>query len=419
MGPLWLETDAQWQRFAQNLKWANSIGINAVTIDVWWGEVEKQGDQIFEWAYYDRIFKLIIQHDLRIIPIMSFHQCGGNVNDDCNIPLPQWLWSHFEGIHKQDLMYKSEQGNYSKEFLSMWANDFALPQYIEFMQAFEKQYGEIADKFDELNISMGPAGEIRLPSYNQHDVGTNYPTRGGWQVYGKLATADFQTFLADKYHNIDALNKTWASDYSNFKIVTVPLPEFCSKLQCDDTVEWFHNKLMQHGKQMLISADSAFSGRLQNTPLGFKIPGIHWLMAETGKWHRAAEIATGLLPANIDKEFGYSDVIQLAKLPLKNKRKILLHFTTLEMSDDPIAPAYSLANTLVSKFTQEAKKLGVEVKGENSLDTGILHSDGWENISEHFARDRFTGITVLRLHAVASEKGREHYKKFISRFSQN
>lgn len=26
-------------------------------------------------------------------PVMSFHQCGGNVGDACNIPLPSWVRS--------------------------------------------------------------------------------------------------------------------------------------------------------------------------------------------------------------------------------------------------------------------------------------------------------------------------------------
>lgn len=416
MGPLWLETPQQWQAFDKNLKWAKSIGIRAVTIDVWWGVAEKEGDQRFEWGYYDRIFEMIDQNNLRIIPIMSFHQCGGNVNDDCNIPIPSWLWTHFEGHNPQDLMYRSEQGNYSREYLSLWANHLAVPQYIEFMEAFEKKYSHMADKFDELNISMGPAGEIRLPSYNQHDTDTNYPTRGAWQVYGKAATVDFQQFLASKYRNVERLNYLWLTDYNSFKEVEVPMPESCNHFQCDDAIDWFHSALMQHGEQILTAGDKAFSGAFKNIPLGFKIPGIHWLMAKKGKWHRAAEIATGLLPANVENDFGYSDVIQLAKLPLQNNRKILLHFTTLEMSNNPNPPAYSLANTLVSEFTKEANRLGVEVKGENSLDSGILHSHGWKNITDHFAQDRFTGITVLRLHAVASEAGRDHYKAFIERF---
>jgi len=28
---------------------------------------------------------------LKVQAIMSFHQCGGNVGDSCNIPLPQWV----------------------------------------------------------------------------------------------------------------------------------------------------------------------------------------------------------------------------------------------------------------------------------------------------------------------------------------
>lgn len=416
MGPLWLETESQWQIFTADLKAAKAIGVRAVTIDVWWGTVEHAGDQQFDWSYYDRIFETILEHELRIIPIMSFHQCGGNVNDDCNVPLPRWIWNQYTNLPSNALKYKSEQGNFSNEYLSLWANEYAVPQYIEFMQAFEKQYADIADHIDELNISMGPAGELRMPSYNQHDSGTHYPTRGGWQVYGSLAVADFRNYLHQKYGNIGQLNRHWQTKFRSFDDIEPAKPELCAEQHCLETIDWFHSALINHGETLLKAGNQAFSSAFRTIPLGYKIPGIHWLMAKTGKWHRAAEIATGLLPATIEQGSGYANVIKLAKTPLDG-RQIILHFTTLEMADSPDEPAYSLANTLVQSFTQEAEAMRVNVKGENSLAAGITNSFGWMNIDQHFAQGRFTGITVLRLNTLVNSKGKEFYQSFIEKYS--
>lgn len=100
--------------------------------------------------------------------------------DSCDVPIPNWIWTHYQNTDATELMYKSEQGNYSKEYVSLWADEHVLPQYEEFMQEFATQYRDIAHRFEEINISMGPAGELRYPSYNQHDSGTNFPARGAW-----------------------------------------------------------------------------------------------------------------------------------------------------------------------------------------------------------------------------------------------
>jgi hypothetical protein len=35
--------------------------------------------------------------------------------------------------------------------------------------------------FPEINVPAGPSGELRYPSYNAHDQGSGYPTRGALQ----------------------------------------------------------------------------------------------------------------------------------------------------------------------------------------------------------------------------------------------
>jgi hypothetical protein len=95
MAPLEIRNPGEMQTFQDQLAEAKGIGVNAVSVDVWWGKVERNGDQQFDWTYYDQVFAKIRQAGLKIVPILSFHQCGGGPGDDCNIPLPNWLWSSF------------------------------------------------------------------------------------------------------------------------------------------------------------------------------------------------------------------------------------------------------------------------------------------------------------------------------------
>ena len=137
MAPLEINDAAAWSDFQNRLYTAKSLGVDAVSVDVWWGKVEAAGDQIFDWSYYDTVVSKIEAAGLHWVPIMSFHQCGGNVGDDCNIPIPSWIWNHYSGVSANDLKYKSEQGNYANETVSLWADDLVLSEYAEFLQAFE------------------------------------------------------------------------------------------------------------------------------------------------------------------------------------------------------------------------------------------------------------------------------------------
>jgi len=104
MGTLWLSSQTQFKGFRDDLDTAKEIDINAITIDIWWGAAKNESDQSFDWYYYDKIFNIIEKKGLRVVPIMSSHPCGGNVGDDCNIPIPQWVW-----LSKSDIDHKAKK----------------------------------------------------------------------------------------------------------------------------------------------------------------------------------------------------------------------------------------------------------------------------------------------------------------------
>lgn len=413
MAPLLL-AEHQRPKFMQQLQLARTLGVDAVSVDVWWGLVEAGGDQQFNWQYYDAIFADIRRANLKIVPIMSFHQCGGNVGDDCDIPLPHWIWQHYTalGLREADLHYVSEYGQHSKETLSLWADEQVIAQYREFMQAFATRYAALAPHFAEINISMGPAGELRYPSYNSHDQGkTAYPTRGGFQAYSRLAIADFQAQMTERYQDIAALNLAWGTKYASFAGVQPPADAehfmqsgaIYHSQYGRDFSHWYQQALLKHGQRMLAAALESFNGALAKVELGYKIPGIHWQMASPMPLKRSAELAAGLISTaetfTVENGFGYRDIIALAAA---QSERVVLHFTALEMADRPESPAYSLAATLVSWVGAESARQRINLKGENALAVGLAGADGWQRINEALNRGHYSGLTLLRLSNVTS-----------------
>lgn len=420
--------------FQRQLAVAKQIGVDGVSVDIWWGLVEKRGDQQFDWAYYDAIFADIRSAGLKIVPIMAFHQCGGNVGDDCDIPLPPWIWQHYRavGIAPEDLQYVSEFGNRSVETIALWANEWVLPQYQEFMQAFAKRYAGLASDISEINISMGPAGELRYPSYNSHDGGrTAYPSRGGFQAYSALAVADFRLAMQQKYLTIEGLNLAWQSTFSQFNQLMPPADgdvfidsgAAYNGAYGRDFTHWYHNVLLEHGRQMLDTALTAFANELADVELGFKIPGIHWQMAAADHRRRSAELAAGLIstaaPFSINNGFGYAGIVGLAAAYADEPRGIVLHFTALEMDDNPIGDGQSMAKTLVQWLGAEAARQQVVLKGENALAAGVTQRRGWDNIDMVIASGHYHGLTVLRLEQVTDGGlGQRRFQQLIKRYCQ-
>ena len=93
-------------------------------VDVWWGIIESKGSKQYDWAAYRSLFKLVQECGLKLQAIMSFHQCGGNVGDDVNIPLPNWVLQVGESDH--DIFYTNRSGSRDKEYLSLGVDNKRL-----------------------------------------------------------------------------------------------------------------------------------------------------------------------------------------------------------------------------------------------------------------------------------------------------
>jgi beta-amylase len=457
MAPLLVGSDGvSWSDFRKQLKTFKKLGVQSVSTDIWWGIVEPE-DNHFDWSRYDRLSDEIIAAGLKWVPILSFHQCGGNVGDDCDVPVPSWIWAKYVGApgvdETRDLGFVSEQGNASFETLSPWATELALEDYAELMRAFRDRFATKARFIPEINVSLGPAGELRYPSYNAHDVGTGYPTRGGLQAYSDLAQASFRQSMVRKYSGrLQAVAAAWRRELRSWDDVQAPadadafFAELGSEFDGDygrDFFAWYQDSLLDHGNRLMDEAFLAFGARssaFAKVDLGAKIPGVHWRMGERlGRLRserrnarvrlagREAELTAGLIRFdqaawNSDAQGrGYRPLLRslrrLSNRPEKNR--FVVHFTCLEMNDgDGDAQALSLAKSLVGWFGAEARRQKLPLKGENAL-AGLLYSDfAWKNLENALDSDLYQGLTILRINELYSNDfGRAELKKLIRNFT--
>ena len=332
--------------------------------------------------------------------------------------------THLSGVSSEDLKYRSETGAYSSEYVSLWADDYVMSEYIEFMNAFEDRYGYMAADIDEVNISGGTAGELRYPSYNSHDWG-GYPNRGTLQCYGDLAVEDFRSAMVEKYGSLSGINSAWGTSITTVDQINPPGNtdtffnnyDYKNLQYGKDLLDWYSDSLSAHGKRLMEAAATAFDGDLSSVDLGMKIPGIHWTMGDPS-YPRLAEMTAGLIKSSVDYNssstgHGYNDIVSTFT---GNSRNVNLHFTCLEMGNDNNYPAYSLAEDLVFWVASAAESQGVTIKGENALSGGVETDYGWDKIENAFQWASYAGLTVLRLGNITSGTGYTRYSSLIDTY---
>ena len=417
-----LEENEDWVLFSKHLDEANSIGVDAISVDVWWGFVEKQNNN-FYWSYYFKVFNLIIENNLDIIPIMSFHSFDPGENSKFKAPVPLWAWnliSKESGLTKQDLKYTSEdmdvykKHKHSDEYISLWLDKWTLVQYSEFISEFISVFKDYHTYFQEINISLGPTGELRYPSYNGHDEG-KFPNRGRMQCYSKPAQDHFLRWMQEKYpeRKITSDILVESSELKN----SLKKQNYRNNPEIQDLFEWYNYSLMEHGNRVLKVAMALIP---QNISVGFKFPGIHWKIKDP-ILPRISEMTCGLINAKtLIGEDAYENSLKLVikDLPLD---RLIFHFTCIEQMNST-APndymtGYSRPEVLVEEVSSASKKLGLLIKGENSLSKNLYNKSAWSKIENIFEAKRFSGITIMRVKDISKDNplGHKQYMKLIKK----
>ncbi|CAI9090325.1 OLC1v1025075C1 [Oldenlandia corymbosa var. corymbosa] len=337
--------------------------VDGIMVDVWWGIVESKGPKQYDWSAYRDLFQLVRSYKLRIQAIMSFHQCGGNVGDDVFIPLPARVLEI--GDEDPDIYYTNRSGNRNRECLSLGVDNLPLFQgrtaiqiYSDYMNSFRENMADFLDTgtIVEIEVGLGPAGELRYPSYVETQ-GWKFPGTGEFQCYDKYLRADFEEAAkmaghpewtmpdnAGNYNDTPertgffGADKTYVSEQGKFFLV------------------WYSNKLLIHGDQILEEANKIFVGC--KVKLATKVSGIHW-------WYNdethAAELTAGYY--NVENRDGYRPIARML-----SRHYACLNFTCLEMRDsEHPAKAKSGPQKLVQQVLSAGWRENIDVAGENAL----------------------------------------------------
>jgi beta-amylase len=441
------ESCRAWKEFDEQLATVKRLGAEAVSTDIWWGLVWKLDGQ-YDWSYYNKISDHIIDAELNWVAILSAHACGGSVGDTVNVALPEQIWAKLSAATGDPNAgkYCSELGSYSSESIECWATHLVLDDLRAFYSAFQSNFAGKAEHIAEVNISLGPSGELRFPSY---DKDNGYPGRGTLQCYSRLAKQSFLDFVMAKYGSLDGVRQAWGE----FENIEPPRDVDAFFAHGDhinteygrDFFDWYSGSLIEHGNMVMQAAQDVFwtaGARFAGIDLGAKVPGVHWRM---GHWQgdqlvlsdRLAELDAGLIRTrdwnnSSDLSHGYSHIIglfrdlqtaqqsraiglvrdlQFAQSPLR----VVLHFTCLEMAD---GEPESLAYQLVRWVGAEAVRQGVEIKGENALNYTLYDPESWTRIRSALAL--YSGLTVLRItDVVANDVARCEFEETCESLTQN
>eukprot|EP01105_Mastigella_eilhardi_P007034 TRINITY_DN18502_c0_g1_i1.p1 TRINITY_DN18502_c0_g1~~TRINITY_DN18502_c0_g1_i1.p1 ORF type:complete len:464 (-),score=105.22 TRINITY_DN18502_c0_g1_i1:743-2113(-) len=376
-------------------------GVDGVMGDVWWGLVEQQPQQ-YNWTAYAQLASLVRDAGLSWQAVMSFHKCGGNVGDTCNVSIPVWALT---ACAAEDAFYRdSSDMAPDEEYISLGADDLTLlpsatanvnrtpiDAYGDFMSSFRRQFADYISSgaLTEVQVGMGPAGELRYPGYQL----------GKWAYCG---VGEFQCY--DKHLRQDLLQAAVLVGHPHWGVPPMLVGNYNSSV--NDTTffskefatphgrffaAWYAQKLLDHGRKVLAAATSAFAGTCVD--ICGKVSGIHWWYADPS---HAAEMTTGYDNAN-----GNNAYLQLANM--FSEFNVTFDFTCLEMVDPPSNDpdlCKSRPEELVRQTIHATQAAGILYEGENALEQcgQDCNKAGFDEIiKESTQYGDIDGFTYLRL----------------------
>ncbi|KAL5572844.1 hypothetical protein UlMin_022441 [Ulmus minor] len=363
---------------ANELKILKSINVDGVMVDCWWGIVE-HSPHIYNWDGYKRLFQIVRDLNLKLQVVMSFHACGGNVGDDVNIPLPAWITEI--GKTNPDIYFTDKEGRRNTECLS-WGIDkervlkgrTGVEVYYDYMRSFRAEFDEFFEDgiITEIEIGLGPCGELRYPSYAENH-GWKYPGIGAFQCYDKFLLTSLTKATKVGGPSIWTRGPNDAGSYNSVPHET---GFFRNGGEYDSHygrffLNWYSQTLIDHGDRVLTFAKFAFEG----TCIAAKVSGIHW-------WYKtashAAELTSGFY--NVAHRDGYASIAAMLK-----KHETALNFTCVELrtmnQHEDFPEALADPEGLVWQVLNSAWDVGIPVASENALP--CYDREGYNKILQH------------------------------------
>lgn len=378
------------------LKQAN---INGFMFDVWWGITEPSPKQ-YNFGSTKELVQMAKDRGMRVQLVSSFHMCGGNVGDACSIPLPSFLQSH------KDIWYKDQSGNEDREYLSLFADNVTIEgrtpvqMYSDWFAALaETFHDEMGSTITEVQVSMGPAGELRYPGYQLSHW--QFCGIGAFQCWDANALTSFKAAAKAAGHAEWDAPPSDAGSYND----RPNGPSFWKGGYQSEYgmffLDWYFSSLKNHGKAVLGAAKAAFGGKVA---IAGKISGIHW-------WYQdqthAAEATAGYY--NTNNRDAYSELAKEVFAP----NGASVDFTCLEMKDaEQGSGCGSGPQELVQQVIRGTKGAGIAFGGENALPR--YDPTAFGQIESY--KSAMTSFTYLRLgNDLLQDNNFNNFKDFVNR----
>ncbi|CAK9324440.1 unnamed protein product [Citrullus colocynthis] len=358
----------------QELSHLQSLNVDGVIVDCWWGIVEAWNPQKYVWSGYRDLFNIIREFKLKVQVVMAFHAFGGTESGDAFIKLPQWVLEI--GKENPDIFFTDREGRRNKDCLS-WGIDkervlrgrTGIEVYFDFMRSFHTEFNDLFAEglISAIEVGLGASGELKYPSFSER-MGWRYPGIGEFQCYDKYLQQSLRKAAGLRGHSFWARGPDNAGQYNSRPHES---GFFCERGDYDSYygrffLQWYAQTLIYHVDNVLSLASLVF----EETKFIVKIPAVYW-------WYKtsshAAELTAGFYnPSNQD---GYSPVFDVLK-----KHSVIVKLVCCGMPvagqevDDTSADPESLSWQILNS----AWDRGLTVAGENSL--SCYDRDGYMRI---------------------------------------
>jgi len=407
LGPLYDITN--WATFQSDLARLKANGHTYISTDIWWGKVEAAGDNSFSWSYYQTMAGYIQASGLKWVPILSTHTSSAYA-------IPSWLNQPTSQSYTS--IYGSVCGPGCTDYvLTPWYNvnsKIVYTQYQElyasFASTFASTYASIIIRVD---VSGGPSGEIRAPSYTTETWA--YPSRGQIMVYNSAAVTAFQNAMLTKHTNLAGINAAWGTSLTSITQVTPPCNTMsgtigsgnvCAGTQSDtffagsttsnygkDFLGWYQTVLLTHAASIKAAIHTAFtSTALSSKPIGIKVAAVHWL-------YNNDESGSATYPHTAEYCAGYYNIDNYAAIisALGTTSGYQVALTGTEINDACLSgDAYSCDQTLSNVFFGMCGTKGVTCNAENALSIGDSLEYEYGNERTQVYNNNVNGLSILR-----------------------
>jgi beta-amylase len=272
------------------------INVDGLMVDVFWNLCEPS-EKTYKWTGYREVFNMLIMRGLKIMPAIAFHS------------------SPPEFVNPAKPWFKGPTGTTYEEYISFGYDHVKitsrtpLEMYKEFMDAFNKEFGDLiwAGTVTCIEVGLGPYGELHYPSF-QIEHGWKFPGCGIFQSYDDQLTQQLKAAAVAAGHPEWGHSPKNAGDQNvrpgNVEFWTNSTNGW-NGTYGQWFIKWYSQVLLDHGRDVMKAGRDAFG---VGTRLTVRFAGLHWWFLNPT---HCTEVAAGV--RDFDFYNGYRDIMEIFK----------------------------------------------------------------------------------------------------------